>query len=60
MGLFSFLKAAGSKLFGGKSEAAPSAPATNPNAAMGALQGAAGIRSGRVNSCIRKSDSYSW
>ena len=38
MGLFSFLKAAGSKLFGGKSEAAPSAPATNPNAAMEALQ----------------------
>ncbi|MBK9566367.1 MAG: peptidoglycan-binding protein LysM [Saprospiraceae bacterium] len=41
MGLFSFLKAAGSKLFGGKSEAAPSAPATNPNAAMEALQEAA-------------------
>ena len=40
MGLFSFLKAAGTKMFGGKAEA-PSVPAANPNAAMEALQEAA-------------------
>jgi nucleoid-associated protein YgaU len=40
MGLFSFLKAAGTKMFGGKAEA-PAVPAANPNAAMEALQEAA-------------------